>query len=88
MTPNLADLLFEALRILPTDYTDYGGSVERWADGRDYPDCSCGCVHFIPLDGGIGADYGVCAKRGAPRFGLLTFEHQTGVDCFEMRGEE
>lgn len=29
---------------LPTDYTDYGGTIERWADPNDnYPDCSGGC---------------------------------------------
>ena len=29
-------------------------------------------------------DWGVCSKLGAPRAGLLTFEHQTGRGCFEM----
>lgn len=81
------NLLLQALQRLPTDYTDYGGKVVRWQGARDYPDCSCGCKYFLPLEGKLGADWGVCAKRGAPRFGLLTFEHQTGVDCFEMEGD-
>lgn len=68
---------------LPTDYTDYGGEVERWADGDNYPDCSCGCKWFLPLDGDLGYDWGVCGNPNAPRAGLLTFEHQTGRGCFE-----
>lgn len=76
--------LMAALRRLPTDYADYGGLVVRWADDdRGYPDCSCGCKWAVPLDGMLGLDWLVCAKPGAPRCGLLTFEHQTGVDCFE-----
>ena len=76
--------LFKVLKVLPTDYKDYGGEVERWADDKlAYPDCSCGCRFFVPLDGGLGADWGVCSKVGAPREGLLTWEHQAGFDCFE-----
>jgi len=41
--------LFTLLKRLPTDYTDYGGEVLRWADGDDYPDCSCGCRWFLPF---------------------------------------
>lgn len=77
------DPLFLILKRLPTDYTDYGGSVERWATKEDYPDCSCGCKYFLPLEGELGMDWGVCSKIGAPREGLLTWEHQTGKDCFE-----
>lgn len=68
------------IKVLPTDYKDYGGEVERWADGDDYPDCSCGCKWFQSLD----EDWGVCVKPGAPRAGLLTWEHQAGKDCYEM----
>ena len=67
------------VKVLPSDYKDYGGEVERWADGDDYPDCSCGCKWFWALD----ADWGVCTKPDAPRAGLLTWEHQTGRGCFE-----
>lgn len=67
------------VKVLPTDYTDYGGEVERWKDGDDYPDCSSGCKWYWALD----SDWGVCTKVGAPRQGLLTFEHQTGRGCYE-----
>lgn len=70
-------------RILPTDYADYGGTVQRWKDERlSYPDCSHGCQWFAKLGGKLGNDWGVCASRGSPRQGLLTFEHQAGFQCF------
>ena len=81
------DTLFLVLKCLPTDYTDYGGKVERWVDSDNYPDCSCGCRWFLPLEGELGADWGVCSKPGAPREGLLTFEHQAGYGCFEYEEE-
>lgn len=69
---------------LPTDYSNYGGEVERWSDeSLPYPDCSSGCRHFIPLAGELGSDWGVCGKKGFPRAGLLTWEHQAGFGCFE-----
>ena len=72
------------VKVLPTDYTDYGGEVERWADETgDYPDCGSSCRWFAPLAGGLGMDWGVCANPNAPRAGLLTWEHQTGRGCFE-----
>lgn len=74
------------VRTLPTDYTDYGGAIERWADPTEsYPDCSCGCRWAVPLKGMLGMDWVVCSKQGAPRAGLLTFEHQTGSVCYEQR---
>lgn len=76
-------MMFSVLKYLPTDYSDYGGEIERWKDDDDYPDCSCGCRWFLPLEGELGADWGVCSKLGAPREGLLTFEHQAGKGCFE-----
>lgn len=76
--------LCAVVRALPTDYTDYGGEVVRWSDGRQsYPDCSCGCRWAVKLTGALGADWVVCSKPGAPRAGLLTFEHQAGSACFE-----
>jgi hypothetical protein len=37
----IRDHLWQVVQILPTDYADYGGSVERWADSTEnYPDCS------------------------------------------------
>jgi len=81
--------LFDVLKRLPTDYSDYGGEVERWADEKvAYPDCSCGCRFFVPLEGKLGFDWGVCAKQGAPRAGLLTWEHQAGFGCFEGEDHE
>lgn len=70
--------------VMPTDYLDYGGKVERWKDrNASYPDCSHGCRWFAKLAGRLGSDWGVCAKHGSPRAGLLTFEHQAGHGCFE-----
>jgi hypothetical protein len=76
--------LFQCLRVLSTDYEDYGGKVHRWADpDQDYPDCSAGCKFFVPLADPYRCDWGVCSKPGAPRAGLLTWEHQAGFGCFE-----
>lgn len=76
--------LFKCLRVLPTDYDSYGGEVERWKDpGLAYPDCSCGCRHFLPLAGALGSDWGVCSRKDSPRAGFLTWEHQAGFGCFE-----
>lgn len=75
--------LSKVLKILPTDYTDYGGKVKRWEDpNRTYPDCSNGCKFFVPLDSDLSNDWGVCSNPKSPRAGLLTWEHQAGVDCF------
>ena len=79
----MREIDWSIVKVLPTDYTDYGGAVERWKDGDDYPDCSSGCCYFLPLEGALGSDWGVCSKPGAPRQGLLTWEHQTGRGCFE-----
>jgi len=81
--------LWQVVQILPTDYTDYGGGVERWADlTENYPDCSSGCRHFRRLSSDLeprleDADWGVCANVHSQRVGLLTFEHQAGYQCWE-----
>lgn len=81
--------LFEVLKILPTDYADYGGEVKRWADNSlDYPDCSRGCRFFVELIEPYSSDWGVCAKKDAPRAGLLTWEHQAGFGCFEQEKDD
>ena len=82
----MTDPLWTVLKRLPSDYSDYGGLVERWADPTlDYPDCSSGCRHWREMD----ADWGVCANPNSPRAGLLTWEHQAGYDCgFESKGQE
>jgi hypothetical protein len=74
------DPLWKVVKILPTDYTEYGGTVERWQDpNKGYPDCSSGCRHWWALD----ADWGVCRNHNSPRAGLLTWEHQAGEGCWE-----
>jgi len=71
-------------RRLPTDYTDYGGTVVRWADlDEAYPDCSSGCRWALWLEGALVGDWCVCTKPDGPRAGLLTFERQAGSQCFE-----
>jgi hypothetical protein len=68
---------------LPQDYYPYG-KEERWLDpDKNYPDCSAGCKHFSKLEGELGADWGICINTNSHRFGLLTFEHQAGFNCFE-----
>lgn len=81
-------VLFTLLKRLPTDYSDYGGEIERWADSDNYPDCSCGCRWFLPLDGELAYDWGVCGNPNSPRAGLLTWEHQAGRGCYEMEDSD
>ena len=77
--------LSRCLKILPTDYEEYGGEVKRWKDPEmAYPDCSSGCRHFVSLEGN--PDWGVCSNPSAPRAGMLTWENQAGLGCFE-KGE-
>jgi hypothetical protein len=53
---------------------------ERWND----PDLGqCGaqalhCPYYVPLEGRLGADWGIIVNPESSRFGLLTFEHD---DC-------
>jgi hypothetical protein len=75
------------LKVLPTDYFEYGGQVERWKDKtRDYPDCSFGCKHFVKNSenrDSLGNNWGTCANPKSPRNGLLTLDHMAGYGCFE-----
>ena len=88
MSTDLHKALLARVERLPTDYRDYGGSVERWSDPSvAYPDCSSGCRHFAKLEGTLGFDWGVCVNMDGPRFGLLTFEHQAGFGCFAAASE-
>lgn len=92
MDDGAREALWRAVKILPSDYADYGGQVERWADpARTYPDCSSGCRWARPLHdsvrGGQDLDWVVCAKVDGPRAGLLTWEHQAGEGCFEAGPE-
>lgn len=70
----------DTVTILKTDYTDYGGEIEKWEiPDEDYPDCSVGCKWFASTGDG----FGICKKPDGPRESLLTFKHQAGKDCFE-----
>ena len=64
------DKLWDVCIKKATDFEPYGQAE------RNLPDCSCGCKHFVPLSGTVGADWGVCILSNGPRSGLLTFEHQ------------
>jgi len=83
------DFRWQIVKVLPTDYTDYGGKVNRWEDAETYyPDCSNGCIFWKPLydketSNNQDLDWGVCVSTTAPRSGLLTWEHQAGVGCFK-----
>ena len=74
--------LFKVLKRLPTDYTDYGGKVDRWGShAEDYlPDCAS-CKFHVALEPPFSADWGVCTNPMAKRAGMLTFEHQAGAKC-------
>lgn len=75
--------LFECLKILPTDYSEYGGDVKRWKkNDLDYPDCST-CSMLVKLKEPNDNDWGVCSKKNAPRAGLLTWQRQAGFGCHE-----
>jgi hypothetical protein len=77
--------LFECLRILPTDYSEYGGEVRRWErNDTDYPDCST-CNSFTKLKEPNDNDWGVCANKNSPRAGMLTWEHQAGFHCHQKQ---
>src|SRR3954463_6471087 len=79
--------LLKIVIILPTDYTEVGGTIERWADPNlPYPDCSGGCKWARWLGDhkegdGLSLDWLVCAHPTGPRRGLLTYEHQSGSHC-------
>jgi len=80
------DPFWQIVKVLPTDYTDYGGSVKRWEEVEGfYPDCSS-CRLFKRLHNvsemSFDSDWGVCSNPNSPRAGLLTWEHQAGVACF------
>lgn len=82
--PNtLHERLWQLARKLPSDFEPYG----QRPDEERGADCSCGCIHFLPLEGVVGYDWGVCANQASPRAGLLTFEHM-GCKQFEAEPDE
>jgi hypothetical protein len=74
--------LLKLVKRLPSDFQPYG---KRDRDADYGADCSCGCRFFLPLEGALGCDWGVCANPRGPRRGLLTFEH---MGCKAFRGKE
>jgi hypothetical protein len=76
-----SDLLWLAVIVRPLDFEPYG------LRKRDGDDCSCGCRYFLPLDGELRLDWGVCANVRSHRCGLLTWEHM-GCPQFEARPPE
>lgn len=80
----MSNNIWSCLKVLPTDYDEYGGEIKRWADpAKNYPDCSCGCKFFVTLSEPYSYDWGVCTNPNAPRKGMLTWEHIAGFNCFE-----
>lgn len=79
-------LFAEVVELDPRDWDGYG-LLDRWAEGYigSSGDCSSGCVHYRPLKGGLGADWGVCSNPASHRTGKLTFEHQ-GCPAFQSEG--
>ena len=76
---------WDIVRITSSDYQEYGGDIERWKDPNiSYPDCSSGCRWFWRID----SDWGVCSNPNSQRAGLLTWEHQSGFECFEPFGDK
>jgi hypothetical protein len=73
------ETLQQILIKLPSDFEPYG---QRSRETDFGPDCSCGCKHFVKLNGALGSDWGVCANKNSPRKALLTWEHQ-GCNQFE-----
>lgn len=71
MSTSLHLQLWSVCKKLPDDYEPYGN-----ADRENDPDCSSGCLHFMPLERPAGLDWGICKNPASHRAGLLTFEHQ------------
>lgn len=70
-------LLAEVVGLDPRDWDGYG-LLDRWAEHYEGSsgDCSSGCRFYVPLDGELGPDWGVCTNPASHRAGKLTFEHQ------------
>jgi hypothetical protein len=79
-----SDPLRSILKSLPSDFEPWGA---RSRENDCGPDCSCGRRWFVPLEGMLRYDWGVCYNPASPRAGLLTFERQ-GCREFEESDEE
>lgn len=82
MTDARHERLHTVLRSLPTDFQPWG---LRSPDEDSGPDCSSGCRWFVPLEGMLRYDWGVCCNPASPRAGILTYEHQ---GCREFGADE
>jgi hypothetical protein len=83
-TPPPKGILWDVLKYLDSDFEPYGKRSRKDDFG---PDCSCGCKFFVPLEGKLGYDWGVCANTESARAGLLTWEHM-GCKQFVAAPEE
>lgn len=64
---------------------EHGGIHVRWYGRSRHPydpDQCLHCRYFIPLDGPLGADWGVCANEASDSDGRLVYEHDH-CDAFE-----
>lgn len=56
--------------------------IENVGDKRELPEEEAAqalfCPYYVPLEGRLGADWGVIVNPSSARFGKLTFEHH---DC-------
>ena len=78
-------LFAEILEFDPRDWDPYG-LLDREQPETFGPDCSVGCVFYVPLSGEFAADWGVCTNPASHRVGRMTFEHQ-GCIAFEFRSD-
>jgi len=80
-------LFAEVVELDPRDWDGYG-LLDRWAEAHEGSsgDCSWGCRFYLPLEGELGSDWGVCGNPVSHRAGKLTFEHQ-GCPRFEPEVE-
>lgn len=76
------DYLMSIVIRLPGDYQPYGYRRRDVPEGAWLADCSAGCRWYVPLQGDLQYDWGICANARSHRCGLLTFEHQ-GCPVFE-----
>lgn len=75
------EFLLQIVKTHPDDYEDFGEKENGNGD------CSSGCRWYLPLEGRLGGDWGVCANPSSHRVGLLTFEHQ-GCEQYEYDPDE
>jgi hypothetical protein len=78
--PDDHEFLLEHVIYLDEDYVPYGKAM------RIKVDCSSNCKWYLPLQGHLSFDWGVCANPKSHRCGLLTFEHQ-GCNKFQEKKE-